>query len=265
MPTIAQALKPALTGIHEQLETARQQLEHLEPAAFEDVVPELDRMLRDLRPEVDGCRRYISLRQAASPQAYNPAELLKSQSGLRPADPARVVPEAAPDLEGDPKQILAALRTILLNANLRSGAELTAALYFEGEGPRYTVGIQGEGSLPDTFQFGTGLTLASGELDVCWRAATRGGTLTHEGSLMTLLLEGDAAFTEGEQDWEPVIKALDRAVRALQPWRTAIGMYEGGLVGDADALKLYQQAVDRVLEQIGEAMTVTNSRAASSI
>jgi len=196
----------------------------------------------------------LSLHRKAVPTRYNPAKLVKSQSGFMPMPVSTVPAKASPAIEGDTQQILDILRVIWANVAVTGDSHVTTALYVEGEGPRIAIGISGDGEFPGRYRIGDGYEISVTELDERWHDATQGGYINPGSQLLTLLLVGDDYAPSPAPDLKRVTDLLERATRKLLPWRSASGSYEEGIVHPDDTLVLYARALDEASEIVSEVL-----------
>lgn len=248
-------LRHPLTEVREGLQSARHALAALESTAgdaFHDTVSAIDRSMYGVYTRLESCRKYLSLRRKSVHRTYDPVRLIKTQSAFMPMPVTHTPPKPVAPLEGDTQQILDVLRIIWANAVVAPGGQLTTALYTEGEGPRFAIGIAGEGHFPDRYAIGNGLTLSLDELDERWHDATKGGYINAGDQLLTLLLVGEDYAPAAAPDLKHQSDLLDRGTRKLMPWRAASGSYEDGLVHPDDTRSLYLQAFDQVSAAIEE-------------
>ncbi len=240
-------IQKTLQDVHAALDELQNQLDGAQTdEQFEDTIPQIDRRMQQAYYELEACRRYVTLHRAPVHKAYDPAALLRSQSGHVPMDlkNGREVPE----LEGDPQQILDTLKVILESMKLHKQMHLTAALYIEGDVPRYSIGVQGMAVFPTEYNVGKYFSIKLEQLDHTWRHATGGGSIDHTPSLVTLELGGEPASNGSLPDAKAISDELERAARRLMPWRTADGQYHGGLVHPDETRQLYAQSIKKVQE-----------------
>jgi len=247
-------LHAPLEGIRDGLREAHESLAQANEETFHERISGIDRQVTALYHRLEDCRRYLSIHRKSVPTRYNPGKLIKSQSGFMPMPVSHLPAKPAPALEGDTQQILDILRVIWANAKVTDDSHVTTALYVEGEGPRFAIGISGQGVFPDRYRIGKGFEISAAHLDERWHDATQGGYINEGDQLLTLVLLGDDYAPAPASDRKHFTDLLEQAVRKLLPWRSASGSYEEGLVHPDDTRLLYERALRESAEVIGEVL-----------
>ena len=245
-------LHAPLGAIHDGLREVQETLEQASEATFHESISDIDRKAVALYHRLEACRRYLSLQRKSVHTAYNPAQLIKTQSGFMPMPVSDLPAKPVPPIQGDTQQILDILRVIWANAAVTDNSQVTTALYVEGEGPRFAIGIAGEGVFPKRYRIGEGFECTLDELDERWHDATQGGYINPGDQLLTLLLVGEDYAPAAAPDIKPLTDLLERATRKLMPWRSASGSYEEGLVHPDDTRTLYARAFSDASGMIAE-------------
>lgn len=248
--TVLDELNAPLAAIRDGLQEAHALLASADEATFHERISDIDRRTMAMYQRLEGCRRYLSIHRKPVHKPYNPAQLIKTQSGFMPMPVSNLPAKPMAAIEGDPAQILDILRIIWANAAMTVGNHVTTALYVEGEGPRFAVGMSGDGAFPDAYAIGEGFRVSLDQLDDRWHDATKGGYINAGDQLLTLLLVGDDFAPGAAPEGKHLSDSLDRAARKLLPWRSASGSYEEGLVHPDDTRQLYARAFREASEAI---------------
>lgn len=255
MSDVHALLRQSLEGPRDLLVEVGALLQRSAEADVPEIVPEMDLKLRDAYVSANACRRLMTVLRRAVPADYDPVRTLREkafQNVLAGVDAE--APQAYRLISGDAEQVVECVRLVMENTHLDSGGRLNVRVTPEAGNARVVFQLHGGGRLPEGISVEGVHTFTLEAFADCWIDATAGGHIGMNEEGVVLYLEGDRTRPVLREELGAPLKALNNMTRRLRAWRGAVGHYEPGLVGHAEAFAVYRDTVDRCLGDLEQAL-----------
>lgn len=254
MPSSAQ-LTPDWTAIGSVLSESQAMLDSVAKRlagddAIADIGGALDRDFRNAFDALDGLYGYLTLFRPSSHATYDLLAFVRRIGAHRAPVNDSLMPSGTTTFTGDTEQIAQCLKMAWSSISRGRPEWMSTRVYLEGARSRIEISTSSDTERFARFTIAAPLGLSADEFGQCWAAATRGGRIRIGSGVLEAFVSGDAQLPLPDPRAASVLPTVRTMVRALSPWRGAIGHYEDGLVGTDDTRHIYQATAEQALEAI---------------